>query len=413
MNHKFVTSALMVSILAGTCQVEAQVENLRISEVNPETREVEVTNLGPAFSPTTAHPFCHRFSYGNLINSSVNFEQNGRETFNLVGLSDEFSDLWIYTSSPFSNADNIVQGLQYGRGSIGRAALASGVDKWSGAESFTPTPPMGMTLSWDGFGNTAFDWYVDETPSLGSADTSPFGTVPASTKFPVGVQDFESLLLGDPVSVIENWPVVDSSPAGAFTVRAVGDVLGETTPRPTTTQWLRIHDADPGDVENRFYGPTITALVESDYSWRFFVAAEQAPPASGDNYPRYTIQHATAGFANAWGVEYRNDGIYLIVTGVGGTPAEVRMKASTYPDDLGVWQDISISVDFDAATVSATIDAEPQVSLPINLDASADPAAFRFCYRGEGIGNVGTFLLDDVSVVVIDTETLFSNGFEE
>ena len=215
---------------------------------------------------------------------------------------------------------------------------------------------MGMTLSWDGFGSSAFDWYVDETPSLGSADTSPFGTVPSSMAFPAGQQDFESLLLGDPITVIENWPVVDSSPAGAFTVRAVSDVLGDTIPRGTSTQWLRIHDGDAGDVENRFYGPTINAAVESNYSWRFFVAPEQAPPASGDNFPRYTIQHATTGFANAWGIEYRNDGIYLVVVGVGGVPAEALITTSTYPDDLGVWQDITLSVDFEAATVSAVID---------------------------------------------------------
>ncbi|MEM1088851.1 MAG: hypothetical protein AAGI67_00600 [Pseudomonadota bacterium] len=407
-------TGLALALLGGTVAVQAQVDNLRITEVDPATGEVEVTNVGDEFTTSVNRPFCHRFVYQNNIPANTLFGAGGIQTFSLNNLDASASDLWIYRSSPFGSAANLIQGLQYGAPVSGRAGLASGDDKWSGADSVAPVPPSGMTLSWDGFGNTAFDWYVDETPSLGSAEMETPGTIPPSTAFPAGVQDFESLLLGDTVSVIQNWPVVDSSPTGAFTIRTVSDVLGTTTPRSMdSSQWLRIHDADPGDVQNRFYGPTIEAVVESNYEWRFFNAVEAPPPASGDNYPRYTIQHIDGGFANTWGIEYRNDGVYLVVIGSGGTPASTLIQASTYPDDLGVWQEVSLMVDFGMDTVSASIDGQTPVSLPINLAATADATRFRFCYRGEGVGNVGTFLLDDVSVAVDDPRLIFANGFEE
>ncbi len=403
---------LMISMLCGAGPSLAQVDNLRITEVDPATGQVEITNTGNAFVSSTNRPFCHRFFYQNVINASTDFAAGGIELFSLNNLDPSSTDLWLYRSSPFGSASNIVHGLQYGGGPTGRAGLASGVDLWSGAASFAPTPPAGMTLAWDGFGNTAFDWYVDETPSLGSADSDATGTVPPSTAFPAGTQDFEGLLLGDQLSVLQQWPIVNSSPTGVFTIRTVSDVLGTAGPRGNSTRWMRIHDADPTDVENRFYGPTITAPNPANYEWRFFSAAEAVPPASGDNYPRYTIQHAEMGFANTWGIEYRADGVYLVVIGSGGTPAATLIQSSSYPADLGVWQEISLLVDFDNATVSASIDDQTPVSLPIDLAPTADPAVFRFCYRGEGVGNVGTFLMDDVSVSVDDPELIFSNGFE-
>ncbi|MEM9533623.1 MAG: hypothetical protein AAGA23_22060 [Pseudomonadota bacterium] len=401
-------------LLTLTTSASAQVDNLRITEVDPATGVVEVTNLGPAFTPADNRPFCHLFDYQNAITPATPFAENGIETFTLVNLNSTASDLWIYRSRSFGTASEIVHGLQYGGGMQGRAGLASGpgVGQWSGADSYAPTPPAGMTLAWDGLGNSAFDWFIDETPSLGSGDVDNSGTVAPSQQFPAGVQDFEGLMLGDPVTVIQNWPVVDSSPAGAFTVRTVADVLGDITPRGDSNQWLRIHDTDLGAVQNRFYGPTIEALDPASYEWRFFVAAEVAPPATATSFPRWTIQHVDNGFVNTWGIEHREDGLHLIVTADGGTPGEALIAASTFPDDLGAWLEIALTVDFEAGTVSATIDGGTPAALPI-APPTADPARFRFCYRGEGEDNVGTFLLDDVGITVIDADFVFANSFEE
>jgi hypothetical protein len=48
--------------------------------------------------------------------------------------------------------------------------------------------------------------------------------------------------------------------------------------------------------------------------------------------------------------------------------------------------------------VSARVNDGPPVSLPISL--TGDKEVFRFCYRGEGAGNQGVMLVDDVSVAV-------------
>ncbi len=402
---------LLAAGLAVSMGVSAQVDNLRITEVDPDGDQVEVTNVGDPFTTSANRPFCHGFDYFSNIPSGTQFDAGQARLFTVNNLDDPATDLWIYRSSPFGNSNNIIHGLQYGAGNIGRAALASGIGLWSGAETFAPAPPAGTTLAWDGFGNTSFDWYVDETPSLGSADPDDFGTVASTLAYPSGTRDFESLLLGDLLSVIQDWPIVDSSPPGAFTVRTVSDVMGVPSTRGTSTQWMRIHDGDPADVQNRFYGPTISAPELSNYEWFFFAAPEAPPPASG-NFPRFTIQHSDGGFANAWGIEYRLDGIYLVVIGVGGVPAEILMESSTYPDDLGQWKELALMVDFDTNMVSATIDGGAPVALPINLAPSANPAEFRFCYRGEGVGNVGTFLMDDVGFAATQADTIFRDSFE-
>ncbi len=48
--------------------LEAGVENLRITEVEPLTRRVEVTHIGNTpFSTTSRLPICHRFNYASAI----------------------------------------------------------------------------------------------------------------------------------------------------------------------------------------------------------------------------------------------------------------------------------------------------------------------------------------------------------
>lgn len=404
------TQALATLMMAYGSLALGQVDNLRISEVDPAADTVEITNIGGAFTTGASHPFCHRFDYASSIASGTTFDVDEARLFQATGLNDGSSDLWLYRQAPFSTAANIVSGLQYGAGGLGRSGLASGVGLWSGADSFAPTPAAGNTLAWDGFGDTAFDWYEDETPSLGFADSTLPGVVPAAQRYPAGTQDWEAVLLGDDLTAVEQWPIVDSSPAGAFTVRAVRDVLGVTGPRGESTRWMRIHDQDPDDVQNRFYGPTIAAPAVDSYVWSFWVNPERLPPEDSDNYPRFTIQHANGGFANAWGIEYRSDGAYLVVIGVGGDPAE----AFLYGTELGEWAQVDLTIDFQTNTLSASVDINPgpPVQLPIDLDVSADPNAFRFCYRGEGTGNVGTFLMDDVSVLVNAPDELFEDDFE-
>ncbi len=154
-------------------------------------------------------------------------------------------------------------------------------------------------------------------------------------------------------------------------------------------------------MQNRFYSGGIKPASTAAYSWTWYVNLEATPPGGANIKPRLTIQHfdtATFGYSNAWGIELTATGTNLIVTGIGGPAASVALSG---PLPLGAWTKLSLSADFSAHTVSAALNDGPLVSLPISLVATGRSNDFRFCYRGEGLGNTNTMLLDDVAVAIV------------
>jgi hypothetical protein len=154
-------------------------------------------------------------------------------------------------------------------------------------------------------------------------DSTPAGSVASSLAWPSGTQDFESVSLGDEVQAISNWQIDDESSPGVFTIRAVDDVLGDRAPRNGSLRWLRVRDGDDADVRNRLYGPAISAPEDPEtYNWSWFVNLESTPPGTGLSTPRMIIQHLNGSFEDAWGIDSRDSGAFLIVTGTGGTATE-------------------------------------------------------------------------------------------
>lgn len=382
----------------------AQIQNLRISEVNPVTGLVEVTNTGPLFTTTTTYPFCHRFNYFSTVTSGLLFPPGGFNVIAVLGLSSTDTDLWLYRDGNFPSALSIIHGLKYGpQSNVGRTGLAASVGLWPSASAYVNKPPAGMTLSWDGFGFDPLDWYIDETPSLGAADVTAPGTVAQGLAYPTGAQGFEVTKLGDEVIAIENWSVVDASAnPGMFTIRTVNDVQGTIAPRGGSTKWLRIRDQDSGAVQSQLYTPTITAPLAANYTWTFWINLEQKPPGGSNTRPRITLQHPDPVYKDAWGIRFNPNKAALVVFGYGGPAGSTDLYDISGATDIGEWVKIDVSVSFDSDMLVASVNDGTPVSLPIDLDAAADKTRFRFCYLGQGSGNVMTMLLDDVSVSVDD-----------
>lgn len=226
----------------------------------------------------------------------------------------------------------------------------------------------------------------------------------ADVQYPSGTQDFEAMTVGEGIDTgLPPWFTVNtSSPLSLYTVVAADDVLGSQTPRGSSTKWLRVSDADSANVQNRFYSGAIVGPTVQDYAWTFYVNLEATPPGAGATKPKLTIQHSdTAGFANAWGIDFTDAGANLIVLGIGGTAASSPIYSLSSPTGLGEWVKIRLEVSFVNNTVSASVNDGPDVTLPINLSATADKKVFRFCYRGEGTGNFNLMLIDDVSFETI------------
>lgn len=219
--------------------------------------------------------------------------------------------------------------------------------------------------------------------------------VTAQVAFPEGTQDWESMNVGESIFILD-WVIVNGSvPAGQFTIVAADDPF--PPPGLASSRWVRVTDIDGGDVQNRFYSPPVVAPTTLPYHWTFHVLLEATPPGGGSAKPRFTIQHFDGnGFSNAWGIEISDASTDLVVTGVGGTGASAALGG---PLPLNTWVRLDLSVDFVQGTVSGSIDGGSSVSLPIALNA--DATALRFCYRGEGTGNVVNMLVDDVRVTFV------------
>lgn len=381
-----------------TSLVSAQVTNLRITEVDPHADQVEVTNFGPAFVTTADRPFCHSFNYSSRISSGTSFAAGEAKVFAVTGLDDVDSDLWLYLSGPFGNGANIVHGVKYGPiAGIGRAGLATSVGLWPSAAAFAPAPAPGQTLAFDGLGNATHDWYVDDTPSMGAADSEPVGVTPGTLAVPVGSEGFEPADRGELVQAVAGWVIVDNGATdGDFDIRVVDDVNGSATPVPSpgSTRWLRVHDTDASAAQNRFYSPfQSTGATALPYELSFDVNLIDVPTAAVANRPRIVMQHrVAAGVTNTWGIEFHTFSASLVVVANGGTPAIVSL--GSLPQNT--WGSVSLAVDFAQGTVTAQIAGSAPQALPIAPAAFVDPTEMRFCYRGEGLDNTATMLLDNV-----------------
>ncbi|MEJ2720688.1 MAG: FlgD immunoglobulin-like domain containing protein, partial [bacterium] len=260
----------------------------------------------------------------------------------------------------------------------------------------TPTPFYGASLAFDGYGDDPKDWYIDETPSFGRPDHTVPGTVERSLYYPAGTQDFEAVLLGDEIIAVEDWGILDESAVrGIFTARVVDDVMGAVDPRGMSTRWLRIRDQNPHGMKDGVVTPVISGMEPSDYQWSFYVALEERP-GGGDTCPAIMVQHAALAFEPTWGIELHDDAWYLAVTEVGGDADKARLTMRR--PALGQWVHVQIAASLENSTVRVVIDGTNAGELPIDLDARADAAKYRLAYQGNGEGNTGTLLLDDLSL---------------
>ncbi len=120
----------------------ADLSDLWITEVQPSTGQVEVTNVSEATVTASAPlPFCHRLIYSTSIPQGTSFGPGESRVFSIAGLNAADSDLWLYLTSNFPDATQITSGLKWGPApGVGRAESASIAGKWSGVSDGTAVP---------------------------------------------------------------------------------------------------------------------------------------------------------------------------------------------------------------------------------------------------------------------------------
>jgi hypothetical protein len=150
--------------------LQAGVNDLRITEVNPATGQVEVTHIGTTqFTTTSSLPFCHLFNYASGIPIGTAFGAGESKVFTVSGLNSSASDLWLYLDSNFPNPGSIITGLKYGSSaSLGRTSVAVAAGIWPSTSAFVPLPSSNQSLQPVTIEATRTTNWFSGTPNFGS-----------------------------------------------------------------------------------------------------------------------------------------------------------------------------------------------------------------------------------------------------
>jgi len=213
--------------------LSAGVNDLRITEVNPATGQVEVTHVGATgFTTATSLPFCHEFIYFSTIPSGTSFGPGESKVFTVGGLNSSAGDLWLYRDSNFANPASIITGLKYGTSaSVGRTAVAVAAGIWPSTSAFVPTPPNGQSAQPFTITDTQTTNWFACTPNFGSFSPVQIEIIRLAKAGSVFVLEFSSPLSADShrletrasidpaVSWNESTPVVTNIAPGMFRIQ--------------------------------------------------------------------------------------------------------------------------------------------------------------------------------------------------
>jgi glucose/arabinose dehydrogenase len=146
----------------------ADVGDLRITEVNPATGEVEVTNFSTdAFTTTSSLPFLHRLDATSSIPNATSFAAGESKVFTVGGLNATDSDLWLYRDTNYESSDSIIAGLKYGpEPDVGRVDVAVAAGIWPSTSAFVPAPSPGESLQLVAFDPTKPERWGSAAPRL-------------------------------------------------------------------------------------------------------------------------------------------------------------------------------------------------------------------------------------------------------
>lgn len=212
--------------------VQAGVNDLRITEVNPATGQVEVTHIGATqFTTATSLPFCHRFNYFSVIPVNTTFGPGESKTFTLAGLNTTDSDVWLYRDGNFTFASSIITGMKYGpAANVGRTSLAASVGLWPSPSAFVPVPAAGQSLQPVTIEATRTTNWFSGTPNFGSfspvqiqitrlTNAGSSFTLEFSSPLPAGVHRLESRpSLSPNVAWTESAPTVSNPAPNQFQI---------------------------------------------------------------------------------------------------------------------------------------------------------------------------------------------------
>ena len=144
-----------------------------INEIFPDGT-VELKNVGSTTIDVSSYWLCDFPAYEMVDSSNLICESGSTimepgdiiavDDFNFIDPAD--GELGLYSSRSFASAEAIVDYVQWGSGSHGRASVAVAAGILSSEDSFVPAFSMMQSLAYDGIGDSPSDWFVLTIPTI-------------------------------------------------------------------------------------------------------------------------------------------------------------------------------------------------------------------------------------------------------
>jgi hypothetical protein len=233
-----------------------------INEIIPPDT-VELKNLGPVTVDISSFILCDFPNYnilgtattlvcGNLSLTAGSVVSVVTSSIVLAGADGE---LGLYTSSPFSDPDNIVDYVEWGSGCPHtRSSVAQAAGIWTSGDC-VPTWGDCASLEYDGAGDRDVDWVIQNTPT-----TCAENTLDGCTPLALEILAFRAFLRGKDVMI--NLVYNDDGNTSRYHLEHSTDLLN----------WHILEVFDPQNLAQR-YTETFT----------------HTGPAHGNNYYRFVI----------------------------------------------------------------------------------------------------------------------------
>lgn len=167
---RLVAKSITALLLALAGALHADVGELRITEVNPATGQVEVTHTGvTGFTVGSFLPLCHTFSYDSGVPAGTTFGPGESKTFTVSGLNSVASDVWLFRDSFYTSSGSIITGVKYGSSaSLGRTSVAVAAGIWPSTSAFLPLPRSGESLQPFKLSDTPTTNWFSGVPNFGT-----------------------------------------------------------------------------------------------------------------------------------------------------------------------------------------------------------------------------------------------------
>ncbi|NJB35089.1 spondin domain-containing protein [Croceivirga sp. JEA036] len=153
-------------------------------------------------------------------------------------MPDEQGGLGFYSTNEFTNAEAIVDFVQWGAPGAARENVAVEAGIWTAGE-FVPTVGLSASIEYDGEGDSASDWSEEAIPSLGAGNATEARTTTFNVTISNVANYFNAHVFNTPVGASEPGPLTEEGGQYVLEFNAVpGAKISPVTMMGNSNDWF-------------------------------------------------------------------------------------------------------------------------------------------------------------------------------